>query len=320
MISQIDDPIAVVCAADDRYAMPLAVVIRSAIENLSSDRQIVFFIIDGGIKQKNKNKILQSISTKNSKQCQIEWLQPLDGILTNMKISTHITIAAYFRLLIPSLLPHHFSKAIYLDSDLIVKGDLGQLWDIDIADNYLLAVQGLGISYVSSPHGLANYKELGIPAHYKYFNSGVMVINIEKWRTDSISVKVIEYVQYYKEYMYCHDQEGLNAVLAGKWGELEPRWNQTPGFHKRSWKDSPFSEEDFDNAKCDPYIVHFASSEKPWNSIRSRRFPTNDLFFHYVDMTAWTGWRLNIWRRIQFKLEHELKQLKKQILPLKPQF
>lgn len=318
MIPQ-NEPIVAVCAADDRYAMPLAVVIRSTLENLNSDRQIIFFIIDGGIKRKNKNKILRSIDG-NSKQCQIKWVQPFDNALNNMYISGHITAAAYLRLLIPSLLPSHFRKAIYLDCDLVVQGDLGRLWDIDIADNYLLAVQGIGVSYVSSPNGLANYQELGIPAHYKYFNSGVMAINLEKWRTDKISTEIICYLQQNQEYLRWWDQDGLNAILAGKWGELEPRWNQTPGFHKRSWQDSPFSEEDFNNARWNPYIVHFASAQKPWNSIKSRKLPTNDLFFHYVDMTAWMGWRLNIWRRIQFKLRHELRQFRKLLPPLKFKF
>ena len=296
LLSKTNEPIIVVCAADDGYAMPLAVVIRSALENLNRDRQIIFFVIDGGIKPKNKDKILRSI---NSKKSDIKWLQPSVDLLENMKVSGHIKMAAYFRLLIPSLLPHHFDKAIYLDSDLIVRGDLSELWDLDIADNYLLAVHQIS-TYVSSFNGLVNYRELGIPSDYKYFNSGVLIMNLEKWRADKISARIIEYIEHNKEYVRRHDQDGLNAVLAGKWGELEPRWNQTPGFYDRSWKDSLLSKEDFNNALHDPYIIHFASSQKPWNS--TKQYPANDLFFQYVDMTAWSGWRFNIWRRIRNKI------------------
>ena len=310
LIPETHESIVVVCAADDAYAMSLAVVIRSAIENFKSDdRQIIFFVIDGGIKQKNKNKILQSINSNNLKQFDIKWLQPSVDLLDNMKISGHITITSYFRLLIPLLVPQHFTKAIYLDSDVIVQSNLGQLWDIDIGNNYLLAVQQLDIPYVSSSGGLAKYRELGIPSHYKYFNAGVLVINIEKWRTDNISARIVEYLQKNKNYVKWHDQDGLNAVLAGKWGELEPRWNKVSSFHKYSWQDSPFSEEDFNNALHDSYIIHLADAGKPWNS--PKLIPDNDLFFHYVDMTAWSGWRLTLWRRIRNKLIKKTKQLTK---------
>lgn len=296
------ETIVIVCAADDGYAMPLAVVIRSVLENLRSDRFCTFFIIDGGISKKNKEKILQ---VSHSKQCTIKWLQRPDAILDNMKVSGHIKVATYYKILIPVLLPEDYCKAIYLDSDLIVQGDLGKLWDIDIENNYLLAVPDSGIPYVSSHYGLKNYKELGISSHCKYFNAGVLVLNLEKMRTESISMQVIQYLEDYKEYIRWHDQDGLNAVLAGKWSELEPRWNQLPSLYRNSsWEDSPFSQEEFTNALKDPYIIHFASSHKPWNS--TLYHPANDLFFYYVDMTPWIGWRLTIWRRIWIKIMQKL--------------
>jgi lipopolysaccharide biosynthesis glycosyltransferase len=291
------ESIIVVCGADDRYAMPLAVVIRSALENLSSNRHCTFFIIDGGISKKNKNRILK---LTDSKECLINWLQPPDAMLNNVSLSGHITVAGYYKILIPLILPDSYSKAIYLDSDLIVKGDLAKLWDINIENNHLLAVPDIGIPYVSSFYGLKNYKELGIPSHQKYFNAGVFVLNLEKMRTENISMEVIQYLQDNKEHIRWHDQDGLNAVLAGKWAELELRWNQLPSIYNSSWEDSPFSQQEWTNALKDPYIIHFASSNKPWNS--TVYHPANDLFFHYVDKTSWAGWRFTILKRIWRKL------------------
>lgn len=315
MNTSTEESIVVVCAADDGYAMPLAVVIRSALENLRGDRIITFFIIDGGISKKNKQKILK---VSNSKQCTIKWLQPPDAILDKLTISGHIKVAAYYRIFIPDILPNNYSKAIYLDSDLIVQEDLGKLWDINIGENYLLAVQDLGIPYVSSTYGLKNYQELGIPAHYKYFNSGVLVLNLEKMRVESISTQIIQYLEENKEHIRWWDQDGLNAVLAGKWGELEPRWNQVPSFYIYSWKDSPFSQEVFTNALKDPYIIHFASSNKPWNSIVAH--PANDLFFHYVDMTPWIGWRFTIWKHITRKVMRKIQLYRQHKSFTKPAF
>ena len=167
-------------------------MLRSALAHLKGNRKIVVFIIDGGIKECNKYKILKSIDLE---QCDIKWLQPPDSLFERVKVSGHVTVAAYFRLIIPELLPHQFRKVIYLDSDLIVNQDLSHLWDVEIGENYLLAVQDVMIPYVSSQEGLVNYIELGIPPSYKYFNSGVLVLNLEKWRTNDISTRVIEYLE-----------------------------------------------------------------------------------------------------------------------------
>lgn len=281
-----NEPIVLVCAADDNYSMPLAATLHSAIVNLKGERNIALFIIDGGISRTNKRKILQSIP---SQRVSLNWLQPKKTRFKNMQISQSITIASYYRILIPDLLPNSFTKAIYLDSDLIVKGNLDKLWDIDIQDNYLLAVPDMGAPYVSSPRGLMNYQMLGIPADSKYFNGGVLVMNLQKWREDSISQTVFEYLEQNKEYVRWHDQDGLNAILAGKWGELDPRWNQLAYIFKySSWQDSDFSEDVYNNLIQDPYIVHFSTREKPWKP--NCNHPEKKLFFQHLDMAIWSEW------------------------------
>ncbi|HEY9604706.1 MAG TPA: glycosyltransferase family 8 protein, partial [Allocoleopsis sp.] len=220
----------------------------------------------------------------------------------------HIKISAYYRLLIPTLLPNHLKKAIYLDSDVIVLGDLGELWDMNMGENYLLAVQDIPIPYVSSPGGLINYQELGLAAKTKYLQSGVLVIDLEKWRIHGTSQQCIEYLQKNREYVRWHDTDVLNAILAGKWGELDPRWNQTPFIYQySSWKESSLPEHIFHELIHHPYIVHFVSPAKPWNS--REEHPFRHLFFHYLDRTAWSGWRLTIWRRLWRRLVREIKQL-----------
>ena len=320
------DPIVIVASADDNYAMPIAVMARSALENLQSDRQMIFFVIDGGIKPNNKRKIEQSLC---STRCDVRWLQPPARSFEGIEVKRHVTSTAFMRLLIPELLPNQFQKVIYLDCDLIINQDLSQLWEIDMGENYLLAVQDYYVPYVSSPLGLAKYKELGIPADYKYFNSGVLVINLAKWRTDDVSSQVVEYLRQSAEYRYCNDQEGLNVALAGKWGELDPRWNQLPKIYKyASWKDSSFSEEMYNNILNNPYIIHFATSLKPWHfshklteelyykligkasQLDRIRHPAEHLFFYYLDKTMWSGWRLTIWRRFWLRLLKEMKKTK----------
>jgi lipopolysaccharide biosynthesis glycosyltransferase len=278
----------VVCAADNNYVIPLSVTLKSILVNLKTPQKITCFVIDGGIEESNKQKILKSL---DSKQITIKWLQPTDSILNKVKVSGHVTVATYYRLLIPDLLPQQLKKAIYLDCDLVVNEDLQQLWTIDIGDTYLLAVQDMGIREVSNPRGgLHNYQELGIHPNSKYLNAGVMVFNLEKWRTENISTRAIEYLEQNKEHVLNWDQDGVNAVLVGKWRELDPRWNQTPSVYKyRSWKDSPFTEEVYKSVIQQPYIVHFATAIKPWHYYCEH--PAKGLFFQYLDITPWSGWR-----------------------------
>ncbi len=307
-----EESIVLVCAADDNYAMPLAVMVRSVLENLGSERHLSLFIIDGGIKQHNKQKITRSI---NSERVEVKWLQPLTDLLDGLEGYWYITIAMFYRLLIPDLLPQ-YQKAIYLDTDLILNEDLGKLWDIDIGEDYLLAVgelypslkiQELTSSDISSTATI-DCPALQLPINFKAFNSGVLVINLEKWRAENLGRKIIEYLVTNRPYGRTTDGDGLNIMLRNRWKAIDPRWNQTPGIYEyQSRQDSSFSAAEFQNIVDNPYIIHFAHPGKPWNT--RGQHPAESLFYHYLDLTAWSGWRFTLWKRIQRKLLAEIKQI-----------
>jgi len=297
-MTQIDDtPIAIVFASDNGYAMPLATAIASVIAN-TPQTQLAFFIIDGGISNVNKTKIAAVI---DSKWHTLAWLQPNEDIIQTLKLQRHLTQVCYYRILIPKLLPPTFQKAIYLDCDLIVKQNLRKLWEIDIANYPVLAVQDAAFPYVSSAGAIAKYQELGIPASAKHFNSGMLVFNLNYWRANNIAEQVFDYLVQYHEFVNHHDQDGLNAVLAGQWGELDLRWNQTPGVYDfTNWQDSPYaSVEELSNVQQDPYIVHFTGTCKPWNCIHNRE---RAAFYSYMDMTPWAGWRYTAWDALKKKV------------------
>jgi len=276
-----------VCATDDAYALALAAMLRSAVDNLAPRRALEVFLLDGGIAARNRSRIQRSLDLD---RIQLHWLAPLEDELGTVKLSGHISAAAYLRLLAPDLLPGRVRKAIYLDSDLVVKGDLGRLWDQDLAGPPLLAVQDVNVPTVGCPRGLRNYRELGLDANLKYFNSGVLVLDLERWREERLAAAVLGYLQEHWEQVRWWDQDCLNAVLAGRWGELDPRWNQLAHIHEAaSWRETPFTREVYEAVLAEPYVVHFATSSKPWHF--DCRHPERDLFFQYLDRTAWAGWR-----------------------------
>jgi lipopolysaccharide biosynthesis glycosyltransferase len=319
LVSSSEKTVVVVCAADDRYSMPLAVVARSALENLDRDYKMQLFVIDGGITEANKAKIARSLDVN---RCKVEFvlkpnaqLKLLEDAFQDLRdratVETrHIlsmSAATYYRLFIPELLPEQLDRAIYLDCDLVVKSNLKELWETDFQSNSVLAVQDIWSPYISCPNTEVPYQELGIPATAKYFNGGVLVINLKKWRDEAIGSKAIEHLIRYGGCPRTHDQGLLNAVLAEQWGELDPQWNLTPAIIDMfpSWKESPFSKEEYHRLIDSPSIIHFATNRKPWNS---RHTLFKEAFFEYVDKTAWSGWRLTFWRRLKLSMTHKYER------------
>lgn len=306
MASSDNKSIVLVCTADDNYAMPLAVTVRSVLANLKNKRKVALYILDGGIKPANQQKIIKSLDPE---QVDISFVQPSVATLAQMSVSEEYPITIFYRLLVTQVLPENIKKVIYLDTDTVVKGDLEQLWNIDIGENYVLAVQDICQQYIGMAGGLRNYQEIGISPDLKYFNTGVLVINLEKWRTDNIGTKVIKYLEQNKDYVWrWFDQDGLNGVLAGKWGELDPRWNQMHAIHDySSWTESPYTEDVYHEVLHHPYIIHFTTLPKPWQT--GCKHPGKDLFFQYLDRTAWSGWRNTFWRRGLRRVRKEAKRL-----------
>lgn len=288
------EPIVVACAADDFFSMPLAVTAFSAFKNLDSERQLILFILDGGISSANKKKLLQTL---DSSRIDVRWIKPTeDQIKTTLlacKASNH-PISAYYRLLLPAIIPSQLKKVIYLDSDVVVEGDLAELWDKDLKDQSLLAVQDPIHEYITAGEYFKslNLEGRGITPDHKYLNSGVLVINLEKWRQHHTADQVLEFIGQHPELPF-PDQDAINVVLAGQWGDLNPRWNQIHAVHTyESYRDSPYDESLYQDLIHQPLIIHYTSRPKPWGN--NCTHPQADRYFKYLDQTAWSGWRNNV--------------------------
>jgi len=131
------DPV-VVLAVDDNFAMPLATTVRSALDNLASDRKLRVYVLDGGIQAATKERLLRSWPVD---RFDIQWLGVDGSALAGLPVSGHINIISYYRILISRVMPTDTPRAIYLDADLIVRADLARLWDHDLSGRWCLAAQ-----------------------------------------------------------------------------------------------------------------------------------------------------------------------------------
>lgn len=266
----------VVCSADDNYIVPLQIMLKSLAAN--TNETIDVFILDSNISESNKKRIICSIqdSTLNISFHSYEGLKNFD-----FKTSDTITYASYFRIFIADILPQ-IDRCIYLDCDIIVERDIKDLWNTDIKNKAIGAVNEMNpnAQFVSSIEGLPLYKELKIPGNIKYFNSGVLLINLKQWRAKRYSSKIIRYLQENKDRILWHDQDGLNAVLWNDRYELNPHWNvMTALYRSGSYKESVFNDVDFfEELKAKPWIIHFTDIEKPWCS-----YCDNPMQYRYYD-------------------------------------
>jgi lipopolysaccharide biosynthesis glycosyltransferase len=286
MRSSDPERIVVACAADRRYLMPLAVMLTSLVDCLDPRRALSAYVFDGGISAADRERLSASLERANVR---LRWIPSRPSALPDLPVWGRLSPAVYQRLMIPDSLPERLSKAIWLDCDLVVQHDLGALWGTDVGDRFVLAAQDMNVPYVSSFWGVKHYAELGIDASDKYFNAGVMVVNLAQWREHDVVGRAIDYLHRYRDDVVFLEQEALNAVLAGKWRELDLRWNQNASVSGRPFfKARHLDERTYRRVVRDPWIVHFNGNIKPWTIPESA---SSALYFRYLDRTPWAGWR-----------------------------
>jgi len=279
--------IIVACAADDGFAMPLAVALRSALDTLCESHAIEAYVLDGGISAASRQRLERSLV---SPRIELRFVAPSPQTLAGIRHRGRVSRTTYFRILVADLLPASISRVIYLDADVRVTADLARLWAEPQRGLPVLAVRDAGAPTVSSPRGLLNYRELGLAPELPYFNAGVMTLDLALWREEQLASQLLRYLEHHAHAIRWWDQDALNAVLAGRWGELDPRWNQIPQIWEPAAGDTdPFPFALRELVIRDPWIVHYSTGSKPWHW--GCTHPARERFFEVLDRTAWAGWR-----------------------------
>jgi lipopolysaccharide biosynthesis glycosyltransferase len=147
-----DSRIAAVLAADDRFSRPMAATVRSIVSQLSPGRGLDLYLCDMGITQQNREKIAAAAAHP---EVRLHWVETLKQKVEHLpEVVPGVTRAAYARLFIPLVLPSGIDRALYLDSDLIVRRCVGEFFDLPTGDLAALGVADAGSPYVSSLYGV----------------------------------------------------------------------------------------------------------------------------------------------------------------------
>ena len=285
-------PIVIVVACDNHYMPLLAALIKSIEVNHKSTEHIHFFILDDGIVKRNKAKLVQSV---NPDVFTIHWLSMDEVIPEGMNIpydNSSYPLIIHMRMFIPYFIPKQYEKVIYMDVDMIVKDDISKLWNTDLNEFTIGAVIDVRIKEFGNSHAVENYKELGFEASTKYFNTGLLLINTKLWRENDLTPKIFSCIEENRKYANYPDQYGLNVIFASNWLQIDTRW---------SWSAEEWNPE--------ASLIHFIWRKPIYKTYMfEKRY--QEMFFHYLNLTQWKGFKpINEFRRLAKKLLNKLLKL-----------
>ena len=179
----------------------------------------------------------------------------------------HITQAMYYRYLFAELLPPEITKIIYLDADIICKGDILSLWQTDLQGKVLGAVRDWGEAKSCDRIGLKNGR---------YFNSGVLLMNLTKWRQQKLTQQLFQWLeQVGGTKILWGDQDALNGVIDGEFTELPKKYNGIVINNTTL------------NENLELVIVHYIDYVKPWH-IYYVDSNAKELYWQYVKKSLWS--------------------------------
>lgn len=242
---------------DESYAMPTGVAIRSLIENAGKKSRYNIYIVAVNLDEK---------SIKNLKKIQTNKCRIIIKQTENMynAINTkhpHVSKAALLKFDLPNILSN-LDKVLYLDGDILVLNDLSELYNTDLNDKYAAVVPDMaGMLYEG------HHLKLGFG---KYFNSGVMLLNLGKMRNDKISEKLLDY-KLNKDAGHFMDQDCLNYVFQENVIYVSPMYNwmasnQTEFTDEKIKDFYKLKQSDLDNIRKKTTVLHLTNRKKPWNS------------------------------------------------------
>ena len=283
-------PIAFV--SNDKGVLMLGIALYSLLTNAYSDTHYVIYILDDSISEANKDKIsgLRSLHS-----CEIHFIA-ISGILESFAYKAHGSWPAnmYARLHLPTLLTAE-TRVLYMDIDVLVTGDLSELFIQETPPQCLASV-----IYEEQDEGIEDRKRyLGLHKEHKYFNSGVMLMELERMRRDHTESKIQDCIRQNKIQLFYPDQDILNIALTRRVQGIHPKWN-CPSYlvglralrGKSMWGE--ISKEAVLEAVVKPRILHFLAHPKP-----IKRYNKQYLWYKYRKI-----WLQSPWKNVPVKDTH----------------
>lgn len=273
----VDNIIPIAFQTDNNFASPALVAMYSLMKNASRDYYYYLYCVCSDQLSTDMRKRLEVLETRFD-NCKVTFLDLDDQIFSGAYYKEGITYTGMFRLLLGSLL-NEYDKCIYIDVDTIVAGDISELWKEDIEEYIIGAVPDCGMQLFpeQSKEYLIN-NNLGFEAIDEYFNSGVMLLNLELIRSGKWEEKFLSFKN--EKFLY-GDQDILNKCCHGYIKYLPLKYN----FFRRFWgreellDNSVWYSDELRDINDNVIIIHYAESQKPWENARGI---ASDIWWQYA--------------------------------------
>lgn len=261
------DVIPIFFAIDDGYVPFLAVALESLIENSSKQYYYSIKVLYTNISEENKKKI-NKYKRENVNIEFVDLNYYIEKVKDKLYTRDYYTNTTYFRLFIANLYPQ-YNKAIYLDSDIVVLGDIAELYNQDIGDNLVAAAPDDVIQTIKVFQEYAE-KVVGVADYRNYFNAGILLMNLDEFRKFDFQDKFLYLLETIK-FTVAQDQDYLNRLCKGKVKIIDKAWDKMP-----------IANDNFDDK--DLKIIHYNLADKPWHYDNIRY---KDYFWKYAKKTEY---------------------------------
>lgn len=288
-IQQAFEPVSICFASDDNYAPYLKVAIYSLLCNRNRERSYDIIILHKRISKEHQGEILGLADGKSGVSIRFVNVVEADRELQS-DVGCYYAIETNYRLLLFSKLFQNYRRMLYLDCDIIVTGDVGELFDVDLEGKSAAGVEDVGFRWLAytkraifldnKPYNVLNYctDVLGMKDPGGYVNAGVLLFDLEKCR-QKVSFRDVVETLHSRNFFY-NDQDVLNILLEGNIKQVDCKWNymNNIAFYLECDR-KEFRELYLDLYREDYRIIHYISAKKPWNG----EVPMGEVWQKYAD-------------------------------------
>lgn len=275
------DTLNVLYSTDSNYAPHAAASIYSLLDNNKDFEKIKIYIIDDKISEECKAKFYKMISGFSNADLTF---YPFENLKPKLQIKeSWFAMVGYARLMLSEIAD--IERMLYIDCDTIINDSLKELWETDI--------EGYCIGGVQDNPSLYALENIGMDENDRYINSGVMLINLKKWRDDNIEEKIIQMLKDHNGSVLHHDQGIVNGVCKNSIKIIHPKFNTMSQFFLMNAKQMKslsdvknyYTQDDLDEAIKNPVIIHYINKfyNRPW--FKSCSHPLKDLYIENLSKT-----------------------------------
>ena len=255
-------------AIDDNYAPFFAVALTSLLDNASKNYFYKIYVLTTSLRKEYAERlrlIVDDLAVANASIDFVSMKDEMEKSTGTFHLRHYYSRETYCRIFIPRVFKQ-YDKVLYLDSDIVVTGDISELYNTDLGDN-LVAAASEEVMVDYDVFGTYVERVLGV-WRYDYFSAGVLLINAKRYREENIEMKFIDLLNAFT-FRVTQDEDYLNVLCKGRVQPLSLGWN------KSAYKNPAFDDSDLQ-------LIHYKINWKPWHY---DNIEYEDYFWQYAKKT-----------------------------------